>query len=215
MLAGDNGLLIDSLRLALNREKMRVSVTGGTDPAMVTKAAAEFEPDVVVVFEGDPDATVALIRAVIETGHSAVTLTKDLRAVDSARFVAAGAASVVGLDTRLSALVKVVELACAGKAALPLGHRYELEGILREHTQAEARRIAPLEELSPRERAIFALIYEGLGAEQIADEECIAVSTVRTHIRNILTKLQVHSQLAAVAMARSHRWFDSTGLNRK
>jgi len=35
----------------------------------------------------------------------------------------------------------------------------------------------------------------------------VSVSTVRTHVRSILSKLNVHSQLSAVAMARSNGWF--------
>jgi DNA-binding NarL/FixJ family response regulator len=42
----------------------------------------------------------------------------------------------------------------------------------------------------------------GMNADEIARVLCLSKSTVRTHIRNILRKLHVHSTLAAVALAR-------------
>jgi DNA-binding CsgD family transcriptional regulator len=41
----------------------------------------------------------------------------------------------------------------------------------------------------------------GRSAQEIAEELVISLATVRSHIRSILRKLGVRSQLAAVAMA--------------
>lgn len=207
LLAGRPGLLIDALRLALTAEKMEVSVAPITSDASFADVMTSRSPDVVVIPDGDPDVTVDLVRSVVEIGGSAVTITRDPDAIDSARFVDAGASFVVGFDTSYTALARTIEKLSAGELELPLGQRYQLEEKLRAHRKVEARRLLIFEELSPRERAVFALIYEGLAADQIADEQCVSVSTVRTHIRNILNKLNVHSQLAAVALARSHHWF--------
>ena len=47
---------------------------------------------------------------------------------------------------------------------------------------------------------------EGVPAEEIAERTFVAVATVRSHIRAVLTKLNVNSQLAAVAAARRGGW---------
>lgn len=72
------------------------------------------------------------------------------------------------------------------------------------------RRIAdPLAELSPRERAVLDGMMRGLSAAEIADEQFVSIPTVRSQIRAILRKLDVRSQLAAVAVAhRSGRTAD-------
>jgi len=62
---------------------------------------------------------------------------------------------------------------------------------------------ARFETLSPREREVMASMAEGKGGRQIAEELLISTDTVRTHIRSILSKLDVHSSLEAVCIARS------------
>ena len=46
----------------------------------------------------------------------------------------------------------------------------------------------------------------GLSAIQIASDICLSVPTVRTHIRSILMKLGVNTQLQAVAMVHGEMW---------
>ncbi|WP_158550689.1 LuxR C-terminal-related transcriptional regulator [Geodermatophilus sp. TF02-6] len=55
--------------------------------------------------------------------------------------------------------------------------------------------------LSARELEVLAALVEGRSAAQIATAEHVTMATVRSHIRAILTKLGVSSQLAAVTMA--------------
>jgi DNA-binding NarL/FixJ family response regulator len=127
--------------------------------------------------------------------------------VEASRLVGAGAAAVLGLDTALPEVVAAVRSVLNGRAPMSLERRYRLEQILREHLADEQRRWLPFGELTERERTIFALVYDGMSADQIAERECVSVHTVRSHIRQILAKLNVNSQLAAVALARSHGWF--------
>ncbi|MEK6683979.1 MAG: LuxR C-terminal-related transcriptional regulator [Nitrospirota bacterium] len=55
--------------------------------------------------------------------------------------------------------------------------------------------------LTRRETEILMLIARCLGAKEISDRLGISHATVRTHIQNILQKLQVHSKLEAVSLA--------------
>jgi two-component system, NarL family, nitrate/nitrite response regulator NarL len=50
----------------------------------------------------------------------------------------------------------------------------------------------------------------GRTASEIADERVVSLATVRSQIRAILLKLDVSSQLAAVAMAHRARWTGAT-----
>lgn len=49
--------------------------------------------------------------------------------------------------------------------------------------------------LTPREREVTAYIWLGLTNPQIADTLSISTNTVKTHIKNLLAKFQVHSKL--------------------
>ena len=59
-----------------------------------------------------------------------------------------------------------------------------------------------VDELTNREREILALLAQGLGTDELSRTLHISRTTVRNHIANILAKLQVHSRLEAVALAR-------------
>ena len=58
-----------------------------------------------------------------------------------------------------------------------------------------------LPQLSPRERQITHLMAEGRTAEAIGDELGVSVETVRTHVRNVIRKLQARNRVHAIAIA--------------
>jgi DNA-binding CsgD family transcriptional regulator len=57
--------------------------------------------------------------------------------------------------------------------------------------------------LTASERKVLYYLTEGWGAQEIAEELAVSLTTVRSHIRSVLRKLGVRSQLAAVAIANS------------
>ncbi len=57
-----------------------------------------------------------------------------------------------------------------------------------------------IDALSERERTVLGHMMRGLTAVEIAQADYVTVATVRSQIRNILWKLQVSNQLAAVAI---------------
>jgi LuxR family maltose regulon positive regulatory protein len=59
-----------------------------------------------------------------------------------------------------------------------------------------------IEPLSAREIEVLGYLSTHLTSNEIADKLCIAVSTVRSHIKNIYTKLNVHSRREAVTRAQ-------------
>jgi LuxR family maltose regulon positive regulatory protein len=59
-----------------------------------------------------------------------------------------------------------------------------------------------LEPLTPREREVLHLIAAGHSNPEIAAQLFIAVTTVKTHVKNIYGKLQVNNRFQAVARAK-------------
>jgi DNA-binding NarL/FixJ family response regulator len=60
-----------------------------------------------------------------------------------------------------------------------------------------------LDMLSPRERDVLRRMVEGKHGRDIAQDLVISTDTVRTHIRSIFAKLDVHSSLDAVRVAQA------------
>ena len=63
------------------------------------------------------------------------------------------------------------------------------------------RATAGVPSLSPREREIMHLMAEGMTADAIADKIGVSVETVRTHVRNVIRKLQARNRVHAIAIA--------------
>jgi DNA-binding NarL/FixJ family response regulator len=70
--------------------------------------------------------------------------------------------------------------------------------LLRE-LDAEAQRFA---QLSWAEREVMSRLLAGLTPDRIARTESVQITTVRTHIRRIFSKIGVHSQIELLAAAR-------------
>jgi DNA-binding CsgD family transcriptional regulator len=61
----------------------------------------------------------------------------------------------------------------------------------------------PVARLRPRERAILELYADGLGTQEIADLLVISRHTIRTHVRNALRTLDVHTRGEAATIVRA------------
>ena len=59
--------------------------------------------------------------------------------------------------------------------------------------------------LTPREWEIIDLLVESKTTDQIADRWSLSTETVRSHVKNILRKLDVRSREEAVAVAQAMR----------
>ncbi|HEX5355246.1 MAG TPA: response regulator transcription factor [Aquabacterium sp.] len=70
---------------------------------------------------------------------------------------------------------------------------------------ANEQRDVPGADLTQRERQILALMVRGMSNQEIADQMSIAVPTVKFHVTNVLSKLQVDSRTEAVVLAIKHK----------
>ena len=61
------------------------------------------------------------------------------------------------------------------------------------------------DDLTEREMEILLLLAGGLTNQEIADQLFIALKTVKTHVSNILAKLEVHDRTQAVIYAFQHK----------
>jgi DNA-binding NarL/FixJ family response regulator len=127
-----------------------------------------------------------------------VTACRD-RAIIAAA-IARGAVGWVSKEEPFERLLDVVTDAAAGREVLSAQEKADL-GSLHEDVRARhadlARRFG---RLSTREREVLRQLAAGHSAAEVAEEFGVSLVTVRAQIRSILTKLDVRSQLAAVAV---------------
>jgi len=84
------------------------------------------------------------------------------------------------------------------------GEAERAAALLREQVRAGASAIEPLPGLSRRETEVLRLVAQGLSNQQIGDRLFLSEHTVKRHVANILTKLDLPSRAAAAAHAARH-----------
>jgi DNA-binding NarL/FixJ family response regulator len=186
-------------------------VTPITDRDAVLGAVADAGPCLVLLDLdlGPLGDGVALLPALAATGAQVLVVTGSRDEVRLAAAIAAGAVGFVPKDVPLDVLVATVRRAVAGEPVLDTARRYELLDVLRAHRARHEQTRATFESLTKRERQVLAALAEGKSVDNIAAEWFVSRATVRTQVRGVLTKLQVGTQLAAVAKARRAGWLPS------
>lgn len=124
------------------------------------------------------------------------------RQAQVAAAVAAGACGYVPKTAKFSALVEAVVQVATGGQLMSATERGQWLELNRSCLADARRRTAVLARLSARERLVLERLADGRRAVEIAAEFVVSVSTIRSHIRAILAKLDVNSQLGAVALVR-------------
>ncbi|MFI6661458.1 response regulator [Streptomyces sp. NPDC050523] len=117
--------------------------------------------------------------------------------------LAAGADGFLLKDTDPAEILRAVHLVAAGSAMLhPTAARRLID---RYHATARpqaARAQARINQLTPRERDVLALLAHGETNAEIAARLTMRESTVKAHVSRILTALAVSNRVQAALMAR-------------
>jgi DNA-binding NarL/FixJ family response regulator len=120
----------------------------------------------------------------------------------TAAAIAGGAIGSVPKSSSFDVLLRTVVSATRGEAVMSEVEHREWMDLHRRYLARERELSRRLGRLSRREREVLELLAEGLRAAGIAERLVVSMPTVRTQIRSILTKLEVSSQLEAVALMR-------------
>lgn len=211
-MAGDGILIVEDHRLLAQAVAVALADRGLQarllDPAALDEAVATVSPGTLVLLDlrlgGGRDGGSA-IAPLVDRGARVVVVTGTSDPVALGRALEAGALTIVAKNQPFADLVEAVLAVAAGKAP-PIDPKYR-DAVRAAHArraEQEAAR-AVLDRLSGRESEVLGQLCDGRSAQEIANAAGVSLTTVRAQIRAVLTKLEVRSQLQAVARAHELR----------
>ena len=206
-------LFAEAMVLALSEREFEVlPVT--TTAAEGVKSGSEECPDLILIDPRLPDgngikAGAEILERCPSTKMVVLTDIRDAGMLGEA--IRTGFRAYLTKDVSLDYFLQVIKLVLDGAIVIPEGLAAEAAGARSPDAQ-EAQRLK--EQLTARELAVLRLLVNGVSGPEVARELSISPNTVRSYIQNILTKLQVHSRLEAVAEAVRYRLVEPPTNNR-
>jgi len=212
LLVDDQAVVREGLKSMLAPESDIRVVGEAANGQQAIAQASRLSPDVVLMDVRMPGmdgltALEALKRIQPRTSVLMVTLYDDYQYLE--RAVIAGAAGYILKDASRDEVVRAVRVTAEGGAIIDPS---VLPGLL-ERMSRLATSIASgpadelshrMEQLTPREIEVLRLVAKGRTNPQIAEELILSPTTVKTHIQNILQKLDVSDRTQAAVLAVRH-----------
>ena len=208
VLADDQALMRMGFRMVLEAEEDITVVGEASDGTSALAQARALHPDVILMDVRMPgmngiEATELIARECPGTRVLILT-TFDL---DEYAFAGlrAGASGFLLKDTRPTELAEAIRTVASGEAVVsPRITQRMLEMFASSlpnsghPVQASDPRI---DSLTPREKEILVLMSQGMSNAEIADRLVVSATTVKTHVGNVLAKLDVRDRVQAVVVA--------------
>ena len=202
VVADDHGVVRDGLCYLLGQERDVEVVGEAGDGAQALRVVAATSPDVLLLdlyMPGlDGHGVLEALRGLADP-PAVVVLTSASDDEHLVRAVQAGATSYLLKTAAAEDVVAAVRAAATGGTNLGPDMLARLTRALRRPPPPD-----PLGPLSPREREVLELIARGYSNRQIASELVIGEQTVKTHVSNILTKLDLQDRVQAAIFVLRH-----------
>lgn len=198
----DHQILVDSLGLMLRYEPDMEFLGAASSVSDGQQLIQQSKPDVLLLDVGLPDGNgLDIIPEVNSTSPDTniVVLTSLTDEVTLMRVVDSGISGFVSKNSQLSELLETIRKAADGEIVMPTSLLMGLLMRLPRDKAAAYKDEKGWERLTIREQEILELLAKGKSGNEIAEDLHIAPLTVRTHIRNMMSKMGVHSRLEAVA----------------
>ncbi len=204
VIADDQPMVRAGLRSLLEGADGIEVVAEAPDGELALAAVRRYRPDVVLMDIRMPvlDGLTATRRLVAD-GSSARVLVLTTFDLDEYVFEAlrAGAGGFLLKDATAEELIAAVHALASGDAVLaPSVTRRVIEAFGRVPAP-DPRASARLAALSAREQEVLGLLARGLSNAEIATELFVSDATAKTHVSNVLAKLQLRDRVQAVILA--------------
>jgi DNA-binding NarL/FixJ family response regulator len=205
LVADDQALVRAGFRKILEADDSIEVVGNAADGFEAVERARELDPDVVLMDIRMPgldgiEATRELLKQGKDNARVLVLTTFGLEEYIY-EALRAGASGFLLKDVPPEQLLAAVHVVARGDALLdPAITRSVIEEFA---NKPPVRRelAAKMEELTPREREVFALVARGLSNAEIARDLVVSDGTVKTHVAHLLLKLDLRDRVQAVIYA--------------
>ena len=201
----DNRVVREGLTVLLSRVSDLEVVHAGSGAQFPPIERAR--PHVVLLDIGlDNGDSLVLARRIAEDLPDSRVVVMDLLPTeeDVRDFIEAGVSGFIMKDASLDELVKTLRSVAGGSTVLPPTITSSLFSQIASNVLAGGDRGGATSDavgLTPREREVIDLISEGLSNKGIASRLRISIHTVKSHVRNIMEKLALHTRLQVAAWA--------------
>jgi DNA-binding NarL/FixJ family response regulator len=204
LIVDDDDLMRAGLRGVLSSDATIAVVAEARDGRDAVHRARLHTPDVVLmdVRMPDLDGIVATERVLAEVPGARVVILTTFEQ-DDYIFGAlhAGASGFLLKRTRPEELIAAIHTIAAGESLLSPSVTSRVIARMARQPAPDASRDARVAELTPREQEVLGLVARGLSNGEIAATLVIEESTVKTHVKRVLTKLGVRDRVQAVIFA--------------
>jgi two-component system, NarL family, nitrate/nitrite response regulator NarL len=194
---GADSLFVDAVSPRLESLGMHVQASNGALNGQATKLRPE--PDLVLLdADGDDtDEAASLVRELPNTKRILMSSQLDEHGVRSA--LQQGFHGAISKDIPIHRFQSAILSVMDGDVVV------EMKPVRREWMSEDegSDRILAVS-LTDRERETLALLVEGVSGPEMASRMSVSPHTVRTHVQNVMSKLQVHSRVEAAAFAVRH-----------
>ena len=211
VLVDAHGLLASSLAVAFGTAGF--DAVGPVDPDRFSLEGETTAVDIacgdvvlLCLLYGDGRTTLSLIRPLTRKGCRVVVMMSDQALPLVGECLHRGAETVIDNAMSFERLVEVLRRLRSGGSAMTDEERLALLESVERQQEAERALHKPFKALTEREAEVFAALVAGAAPKHIAVASGTTISTVRGHIRGVLSKLDVSSQREALAMARHAGW---------
>jgi two-component system, NarL family, response regulator LiaR len=208
LVVDDDPLVRRTIRDVLRPAGMLV-VGEAQDGRDAVRAARYYKPDIILLDVMMPgvDGLTALEQLVADRQVEAKVVILSVRGEHDLGYLALrmGAIGYLNKDLDLSVLPRVLRDVAEGGAALSRSFTADLARRLRELPEGGIG-MRPIQSvLTTREWEIVDQLCLGRSTEEIAEALVLSTETVRTHVKNIMRKLEVHSRADVVALVQRLR----------
>jgi DNA-binding NarL/FixJ family response regulator len=202
LIADDHPLFREGMRGRLDRVGEVAVVGEAASGQEAVELAKELEPEVILMDIKMPglngiEATRQILQASPRTGVLMLTMFEDDDSVFAA--MRAGAKGYLLKDSGGEGVVHAIRAVASGEAVFGAGVAERIIGFFSAPRSAPQRAFPQLTE---REEEVLSQVAQGRSNQQIASQLYVSLKTVRTHVSNILLKLQVADRAQAVIRAR-------------
>jgi NarL family two-component system response regulator LiaR len=203
LIADDHPLLREALCQVLSKEQDMEVVGKASDGQEVVAMSSQLKPDVVIMDIIMPKFDGIEASKKIKTAAPNIAILI-LTAYDDDNYVLglleAGAAGYLLKSARGQDLVEAVRAIRAGESVL---HPEIIEKLLKRAMLKSVGIVKPRtnELLSEREKEMLKMLSTGMGNKEIAQRLCLSLRTVKAHMSNIFTKMNVASRSEALVEA--------------